>query len=114
MTYLDTHHPTDRREDVRVDVGCRMRVFRDGRSRTVRLRNMSCRGALAEYGQPSSPAMLHRAALDTGTGRTIYLLARTVWVDGEHQGLRFMGLRDVDRLAIAEFIDQNMSARQVA
>lgn len=39
-------------------------------------------------------------------GRTIHTLARTVWTEGPLQAMRYVGISDVDRLEIAEVLDE--------
>jgi len=52
---------------------------------------------------------MHTIALHLGEAEPLQLLARTVWSSADRHALAFVALDDVDRLAIAEHIDQLLS-----
>ena len=49
---------------------------------------------------------MHTIAMHLGSGEPLRLLARTVWSSTDRHAVAFVALDDVDRLAIAEHIDQ--------
>jgi hypothetical protein len=95
----------DRRYGARINTDFKLTTYRDGHSIGCRAVDLSPTGALIRHRSIRSWPMVQRLELDLD-GRKVQATARTVWCYGELQGVRFVGLSDVDRLEIAEHIDR--------
>jgi hypothetical protein len=82
-----------------------MTLQRDGRSVRCRAVDLSTTGALIRHDAIRAWPMVQHVDLALGDKR-VRAMARTVWCFGELQGVRFVGLSDVDKLEIAEHIDR--------
>ena len=98
----------ERRIGSRAQVDLPVGAYVDGWWHACRAVDLSARGmvvqrtkSLSARGVPQLNAMLlHLGALRIG------LRARTVWHHGSLQAVRFVALSDVDRLEIAEHLDE--------
>ncbi len=84
-----------------------MTSYRDGYAKACRAIDMSTSGALIRRISSHDPPMVQK--LEIYLGRDVppmHALARTVWADDKTHAVKFVGLSDVDRLEIAEYIDK--------
>jgi hypothetical protein len=109
MTSMD-----DRRDEPRVRIGCALWALRDGGRSALRVLDLSCSGARihvrAEVASELFRGELCSVELRLGATRVL-TLARLRWIGTEEIGLRFVGLHDVERLAIAEHLDRTLHRR---
>ena len=104
------HRSMDRRQFSRVATDVPLIARCGARARRARAVDLSSQGALIRGGFRDRP-LLQRLAIEVGG--TVHTLARTVWADDEFQAVRFVGLDDVDRLDIAEHLDDLVRARRI-
>ncbi len=79
----------------------------DGFPHACRGIDVSSRGLVIQRPQSLAerdPQLVYSIELSL-QGRTIHTFARTVWTDGTLQAMRYVGISDVDRLEIAEVLD---------
>ncbi|MBW2453029.1 MAG: PilZ domain-containing protein [Deltaproteobacteria bacterium] len=96
----------DRRIGTRISTDFRLTAHRNGVRFEHRAIDLSATGALIRSRQSHRrPPLVQHLELEIGALKPLKTLARTVWADGKWQGVRFVGLSDVDRLDIAEHID---------
>jgi hypothetical protein len=99
----------DRRTTVRAQVDLPLSVHVDGFWHPCRALDLSTSGLVAEL----SPRLgarelvgLPALELRLGEGRPVRARARPVWARGRLTAVRFVLIHDVDRLTIAEHMDQ--------
>jgi hypothetical protein len=95
----------ERRTDPRTAVEAVLLVSVGTEERAVRVEDLSCGGALVRADQEPLPPGMRTVVLRVA-GRSLELTARVAWTRDGRQGLRFVGLSDVDRLALAEHVDR--------
>ena len=96
----------DRRASSRARTNLPMTAYVDGIPRSYRAIDVSCSGALVERSALRSPPTIHHIELDLGGEKPLKMVARTVWTEGMHHAVRFIGMADADRLEIAELLDR--------
>ena len=89
----------------RLSADLAMTSYRDGYAKACRAVDLSASGALIRRISSHKPPMVQRIELHLGRGEPLEVLARTVWSNHELHAVRFIGLNDVDRLDIAEYLD---------
>ncbi|MEQ9321560.1 MAG: PilZ domain-containing protein [Polyangiaceae bacterium] len=82
-----------------------MTSYRDGYAKACRAVDLSASGALVRRISSHRPPMVQRLELHLGRDEPLEVLARTVWSNDDLHAVRFIGLSDVDRLDIAEYLD---------
>ncbi|MEZ4439135.1 MAG: PilZ domain-containing protein [Polyangiaceae bacterium] len=98
--------PLDRRHGgIRLNSDVALTSYRDGYAHNCRAIDLSASGALLRRSSRRRPPMVQRIDIHLGKSEPIRAMARTVWAEDDLQAIRFVGLSDVDRLEIAEFID---------
>ena len=100
--------PIDRRGGARVAIDSPSTTYRHGIAHPIRALDLSCSGALLSWDRDREPAMIQRLELQLGD-RVLVTLARTIWTHADTMAVRFIGLDDVDRLDIAEYLDRTLS-----
>lgn len=100
---LQTHER--RHGGARFNSDLAMTSYRNGFAKACRAVDLSVDGALIRRISRHEPPMVQRIELHLGQGEPIEALARTVWANDELHAVRFIGLSDVDRLDIAEYLD---------
>jgi hypothetical protein len=106
----------ERRTSSRAHVDFPVHAHVDGYRHGCRAIDLSASGMVVER----TPSLASRGAPETGLleldlrdGQLpIRVRARTVWSKGRLLAVRFIAIHDVDRLAIAEQLDQCMKQRQ--
>jgi len=101
---LQTHER--RHGGARLSSDLAMTSYRDGYAKACRAVDLSASGALIRRISGHEPPMVQRLELHLGRDEPIECLARTVWSNEELHAVRFVGLGDVDRLEIAEYLDE--------
>jgi len=97
----------ERRIGARIGTDFRLTARRNGICYEHRAVDLSATGALIRSRRSlRRPPLLQHLELEIGAPKPLRTLARTVWAEGKWQGVRFVGLSDVDRLDIAEHIDR--------
>lgn len=112
MSYMSVHKRMDRRMGgARVRTDCPLTAYCGGAPQRFRAIDLSCSGALVQRRLATRrPPAVHALELDL-KGRRLRTLARTVWVNQQQHGVRFIDLSDADRLEIAEHIDEERRRR---
>ena len=98
----------ERRIGSRAQVDLPVGAYVDGWWHPCRAVDLSARGMVVQRTKSLSGrsiSQLNELALELG-GRIIGVLARTVWHDGRMLAVRFVDMSDVDRLEIAEHLDE--------
>ena len=83
-----------------------MTSYRDGYAKACRAVDLSASGALIRRISSHDPPMVQRMELYLGRDEPLEVLARTVWSSDDLHAVRFIDLSDVDRLDIAEYLDE--------
>ncbi len=96
----------ERRVDPRLVVDLPVIAEFGGIQQRYRVLDVSRTGALVERDQPEPPPALHTLVINAGAVEPLRLLARTVWTAPRHHAVRFVAQDDLDRLDLAERIDQ--------
>jgi hypothetical protein len=96
----------ERRLDPRLMVDLQVTGEFRGSREPYRVVDISRTGALVERDQLEAPPSLHTMVFDVGAGEPLRLLARTIWTAPHHHAVRFVGQDDLDRLDLAERIDE--------
>ncbi len=111
-TLPDPH--ADRRTDVRVDVHCPVTIVASGQKRRARIVDLSCGGARIWYesSRMSVPIGAHRVRIEHKGLDPVEMIALPVWRSRFSYGVRFLLVGEVERLAIAEMMDQPMVERK--
>ena len=100
----------ERRADARVPIQAQVAVRYGDRSYPGWLRDISSGGALVVRGAAPRPPKLHRLEIHTGRPEPLRLLVRVVRSFGTYHAVRFVGLDSLDRLELAEVVDQLRAA----
>jgi len=100
----------ERRADARVPLKAQVEVCYAGRRYPGWLRDISAGGALVVRGTAPRPPKLHRVEIPMGGREPLRLLARVVRSFGTYHAVRFVGLDPVDRLELAEVVDELRAA----
>jgi hypothetical protein len=95
----------ERRREPRVSTRSPAVAVYDGKPHRYRLRDVSLGGALLDRPDEPPPPTIHTMILRAG-GRSLKVLARTVWMGPGCHGVRFVAQSDVDRLELGELIDR--------
>ncbi len=98
--------PIERRGGLRVPADVPARVYFDGCPIPYRVVELSTTGARLYRRGSEAPPMVCTVELELDRQAPLRMRARTVWSDGAMCGLRFVDGADVDRLEIAERIDE--------
>jgi len=101
----------ERRRDPRIPIDKVVVSFKGGTPKRYRIVDLSLGGVRLEHGKSPVPEDVHTLELEFGGDRTLRVLAKTVWRDDEQHAVSFLALNDVDRLLIAELIDELRAGR---
>ena len=112
MDHMSVHAKMDRRMGgARVRTDCPITAYCGGAPQGFRAVDLSCSGALVQRRTAGMmPPAVHALELDVGR-RRLRTLARTVWVNRQQHGVRFIDMSDADRLEIAEHVDNERRRR---
>ncbi|MEQ9321514.1 MAG: PilZ domain-containing protein [Polyangiaceae bacterium] len=102
---------TERRRDPRVPIDKVVVSFKGGTPKRYRIVDLSLGGVRLAHGKSPVPNDVHTLELEFGGDKTLRVLAKTVWRDDAEHAVSFLALNDMDRLLIAELIDELRSRR---
>jgi len=103
----------ERRNGSRAQVDLPVGAYVDGWWHACRAVDLSPRGMVVQRTKSLAARVvpqLNALSLDLG-GKQIGVHARTVWHEGRLQAVRFVAMNDVDRLDIAEHLDDVARSR---
>jgi hypothetical protein len=96
---------SERRSEPRIEIPLVSYVLVGREEWAARLIDLSCSGARLELVGDGQLPSVHTIVVDFATGDPVRILARVVRRTGPHYAVEFVGLDELDRLAIAERMD---------
>ena len=98
----------DRRTEHRVRCDCPVTIVVDGSKRRGRIVDLSCGGARIGYenSRMKPPRGPHRLCIEAGDLEPVEVVAMPTWHARFSYGVRFLLTDEMERLAVAELIDQ--------
>lgn len=105
FAYMEAQIAMDRRCGARIRTDFHLTAYRDGYAVDCRAVDLSATGALVRRRSGRQIPMVQRVELHLGRAEPLRAMARTAWSRDDLQALHFIGLNDVDRLDIAQHLD---------